>query len=218
MISCCTGQQAGIEKERFDNLLSVAGKLPVSAIPHLIRAIIRPIQSELMLSVAEKGAGPDMTPPQFFFDSIISCLSYEKMLREAPESSNYLLSLSHDIVLPWPWSLDCYIDSLSTIGRHHENPWKQDPINHYVELWLPWNIGFVRGGNHSITAGILAGEGEIKPQNVYDLSYLFETVKTDGKSWFVEGKKVEDVQSGRTAAVFEIGRILIKKWRPSRHV
>ncbi|ENZ0047743.1 DUF6710 family protein [Escherichia coli] len=40
-------------------------------------------------------------------------------------------------------------------------PWKQDKNNHYVDLWLPWRIGFMRRGNHSITAGILAGEGAL---------------------------------------------------------
>ncbi|WP_323129610.1 DUF6710 family protein, partial [Klebsiella pneumoniae] len=30
------------------------------------------------------------------------------------------------------------------------------PINHRVTLWLPWRIGFVRGGNHSIASGVLA--------------------------------------------------------------
>jgi hypothetical protein len=69
-------------------------------------------------------------------------------------------------------------------------------------------IGFVRGGNHSITAGILAGEGTVIPEHVYDMSWLFELVRTDGNHWFVDGQKAEAVKSGRSAAVFEIGRLL----------
>ncbi|WP_319950300.1 DUF6710 family protein, partial [Klebsiella pneumoniae] len=85
-----------------------------------------------------------------------------------------------------------------------------DNSNHYVELWLPWRIGFVGGGNHSITAGILAGEGTLIPEHVYDMSWLFELVRTDGNHWFVDDHKVEAVKSGRSAAVFEIGRLLVE--------
>lgn len=75
-------------------------------------------------------------------------------------------------------------------------------------MWLPWRIGFVRGGNHSITAGILAGEGTLIPAQVWDMSFLFERIKTDGIHWYVDGKKTETVKSWRTAAVFEIGRLI----------
>ncbi|WP_312826664.1 DUF6710 family protein, partial [Escherichia coli] len=81
--------------------------------------------------------------------------------------------------------------------------WQQDRTNHYVELWLPWRIGFVRGGNHSITAGILAGEGPLIPEHVWDMSFLFERISTDGLYWYVDGKKTEDVKSWRAAAIFE---------------
>ncbi|MEK8414470.1 hypothetical protein P2O56_17665, partial [Escherichia coli] len=97
-----------------------------------------------------------------------------------------------------------------TIGTHKGKPWKQDKNNHYVDLWLPWRIGFVHGGNHSITAGILAGEGSLIPEHVYDMSWMFELVRTDGNNWFVEGQKAEAVKSGRSAAVFEIGRLLVE--------
>ena len=114
------------------------------------------------------------------------------------------------MVLPWPWSLPRYIDNVSRIGVHKGKPWKQDKSNHYVDLWLPWRIGFVRGGNHSITAGILAGEGTLIPEHVYDMSWLFELVRSDGNLWFIGYQKVEVVKSCRSAAVFEIGRLFTK--------
>ncbi|WP_208952489.1 DUF6710 family protein [Rahnella sp. ChDrAdgB13] len=201
---------ASSEKNRFDHLLSVAEKLPVAALPDLLRAIVRPVQSDLLLAVAEEGADsrPDMTPQEFFFDGLIQVQSYEKMKEGELDSADYPLSLASDIVLPWPWSLSRYIDNLSYIGTHKGSPWKQDKINHYVDLWLPWRIGFVRGGNHSITAGILAGEGTVIPDHVYDMSYMFELVRADGVHWFVDGQKTEAVKSGRSAAVFEIGRLI----------
>ena len=124
-------------------------------------------------------------------------------------SDDYPLSLASDMVLPWPWNLSRYIDSVSYIGINKGMPWKQDTLNHYVDLWLPWRIGFVHSGNHSITAGILAGEGTIIPDHVYDMSYLFTLIRTDGVHWFVNGQKAEAVKSWRSAAVFEIGRLLV---------
>lgn len=55
---------AGSEKNRFDHLISVAQKLPIKALPDLIHAIVRPVQSDLLLAIAEEGtdARPDMTP------------------------------------------------------------------------------------------------------------------------------------------------------------
>ena len=201
---------AGNEKNRFDHLLSVAEKLPVEALPDLIRAIVRPVQSDFLLAVAEEGtdARPDMTPQEFFFEGLIQVQSYEKMKEGELDGADYPLSLASEMVLPWPWSLTRYIDNVSHIGTHKGRPWKQDKINHYVDLWLPWRIGFVRGGNHSIMAGILAGEGIVIPDHVYDMSYLFELVRTDGNHRFVDGQKVVALKSGRSAAVFEIGRLL----------
>lgn len=73
---------------------------------------------------------------------------------------------------------------------------------------LPWRIGFVRGGNHSIASGVLAGEGEVIPDTVYDMRYLLDIVSTDGYYWYMSGKICERVSDYRTAAFFEIGRLL----------
>lgn len=203
---------ADSKKNRFDHLLSVAERLPVKALPDLIRAIVRPIQSDLLLAVAEEGTDsrPDMTPQEFFFDGLIQVQFSEKMKEGELNSDDYPLSLASDMVLPWPWNLPRYIDSVSYIGIHKGMPWKQDKLNHYVDLWLPWRIGFVHSGNHSITAGILAGEGTVIPDHVYDMSYLFTLIRTDGIHWFVNGQKAEAVKSWRSAAVFEIGRLFVE--------
>ncbi len=114
----------------------------------------------------------------------------------------------------WPWKTSRYIDNLAQIGVNKGNPWVQDS-NHNVILWLPWKIGFVRGDNHSITAGILAGEGALVPNHVYDMSYLFDFINTDGANWYINGRKVEPVNSWRHAAYFEVGRLLANNNRSS---
>ncbi|EPB0598688.1 DUF6710 family protein [Escherichia coli] len=95
------------EKKRFNHLLSVAEKLPVKALPDLIRAIVRPVQSDFLLAVAEEGtdARPNMTPQEFFFKGLTQIQSYEKMKEGEMNGADYPLSLASDIVLPWPWSL-----------------------------------------------------------------------------------------------------------------
>ena len=69
------------EKKRLNHLLSVAEKLPVKALPDLIRAIVRPVQSDFLLAVAEEGtdARPNMTPQEFLFMGLTQIHSYVKM-------------------------------------------------------------------------------------------------------------------------------------------
>ncbi|UAN18603.1 DUF6710 family protein (plasmid) [Enterobacter asburiae] len=195
-------------KNNFDHLLSVASSLPILALPDFIRVIVRPLQSDFLLAVAEEGtdARPDMDPEEFFFKGIREVQDYDRMKSGERNPQDYPLSLASDMVLPWPWSRSRYINNVSRIGTAKGRPWQQDRNNHYVELWLPWRIGFVEGGNHSITAGIIAGEGTLIPQHVWDMSFLFERIRTDGIHWYVDDRKTETVKSWRTAAVFEIGR------------
>lgn len=203
--------QINKSRTRFEHLLMVANQLPKAALPDLLRAIVRPIQSEFLLVVAEEGsdARPDLDEDSFFFAGISQLLDIDKMNLAEKNNADYPLSLATDMVLPWPWKMERYLSNLSTIGTSKGNPWKQDFGNHYVTVWLPWKIGFVKGGNHSIMAGILAGEGIVIPNHVYDMSYLFEKIKTDGVYWYVNGHKKEAIGSWRHAAFFEIGRLLI---------
>ncbi|WP_309775297.1 DUF6710 family protein [Escherichia coli] len=61
-----------------------------------------------------------------------------------------------------------------------------------------------------VRLGLNPREGSLIPEHVYDMSWMFELVRTDGNNWFVEGQKAEAVKSGRSAAVFEIGRLLVE--------
>ncbi|MEG3133047.1 DUF6710 family protein [Rouxiella sp. T17] len=42
------------------------------------------------------------------------------------------------------------------------------------------------------------------------MSFLFALIRTDGVHWFVSGQKAEAVKSWRSAAVFEMGRLLVE--------
>lgn len=211
---------------RFTHLLKTAHDIAAinpNGLIDLVRAILRPLQSDYLLGIAERGqdALPAIVSYTFFGSDVrdrlftLDGVNWRGRKLEAP---CYKLQLSRDIVLPCAWSYAGYINALATIGstkqpenadRRYQGCWRQDQ-NHRVDLWLPWGIGFVNGGNHSITAGILAGEGEIKPDTVYDMSFLLDELQCDGVH-FIDtqtGTHLGAVLDWRTAAVFEIGRLM----------
>lgn len=183
----------------------------------LVRALLRPIQAEHMLAVAER---PQHQAPgsldyiSFFFNLNTVAESSEFYLRHKPE---FRINLSKDIVLPTPWKRDRYANALATIGAGKcQGEWEQDG-NHSIAVWWPWRIAFVLGGNHSITAGILLGEGELLATEVYDLTPIFERVICDGITYrdIKTGKILGKVNDTRRAAAFEIGRLMIKYKLPN---
>lgn len=198
-----------LDKIKFDHVLSLAASLPSAARHNLLRALIRPIQSDYVLAVGAEGqdARPTLDEGQFFFQSLFDYISFEQLSHQKLMPEEYPLSLASDIVLPWPWSMNCYKGCLS-IGSRQGNPWYFDSSNHIVELWLPWRIGFVKGGNHSLAAGILAGEGLLLPERVFNMQDLLSRVSTDGVEWFGDGRPVEKVRDWRTAAFYELGRLV----------
>ncbi|MFA0998388.1 MULTISPECIES: DUF6710 family protein [Pseudomonas syringae group] len=218
----------------FDHLLKVAGKIAEinpNGLHDLIRAILRPLQSEQLLGVAEGGqdAVPIIEAGSFFGSAVRDHLFSAdgmKWLGIAQPKETFVISLSRDIIFPSPWSLNRYVSAIATIGSakaggntdargyrssNYQGPWQQDD-NHRVEMWLPWKISFVHGGNHSIAAGVLAGEGEVIPDSVFDMSHLLDTLRCDGHSVFRidSGDLVGSISDPRKAAVFEIGRLLSK--------
>ncbi|MCL2307222.1 MAG: hypothetical protein FWC38_03125 [Proteobacteria bacterium] len=202
-------------EEVFQNTLEIANdiaKVNKSALKSLVRALLRPIQSERFISVVENPehkALPQIVTGNFFFDGFSETIKVSHyLLKPTPERK---ILLNRDIILPTPWQKSRFCDALSMIGKDKEKgAWTQDD-NHSVEIWFPWHISFVKGGNHSITAGILAGEGEIVASDVYDFSPIFEHIKCDGKYYKStdNGQILGEVKNIRIATAFEIGRLMI---------
>jgi hypothetical protein len=85
---------------------------------------------------------------------------------------------------------------------------------------LPWGIAFVNGGNHSISVGIVGGEGVLQPNEVYDMSKMLDLVQCDGQHYRAvsNGQILDRVHDTRIAAVFEVGRMLrTHRITPMRH-
>lgn len=123
------------------------------------------------------------------------------------------LYLGRDLVVPFPWHAERFVNNLATLGSVNENPWQQDNINHHITLWLPLGIAWVTGGNHSITAGIIQGEGKITAHDIYDISPIYEHVVCDGETFRTThyNEVIAPVTSPEWAAIFEIGRIMLER-------
>lgn len=192
-----------------------------------IKAVLRPLQAEQLLCTVEIGLEPTKAEWawDFFGPAVRDRLFDADGATWRPinlDPSQFPVELGRDLVLPSPWNPQCFVSALATIGskkgdvsapagtQRWQGAWREDAVNHAVVFWLPWRIGFVHGGNHSITAGVLAGEGRVTPDAVNDMAYLFDELRADGE-WFYcirSGRKLAALADPRLGATFEIGRLI----------
>lgn len=168
----------------------------------LIKLVLRPIQSKHLLdayvkgdhrAVNEIGLDNNLGFRSFITAEVDGRLVGDRTLTSwlfsddcKITSEKPTLSLSSDIVLPTPWHPQSIIANLGKIGNGRQNGVFKQSTNHSVIYLYPLMIGLVNGGNHSIMQGILDGNGEIKPAEVYDISCLLSAVRFDGYDWLSE--------------------------------
>lgn len=214
--------EAAEQRHAFANLMDMARAIAAqnpAGLREYLRALLLPLQAEHMLLAAQRdkhGAPAQIEDRTFFFD-ILKVSSYCD--RYVALAQPMRISLARDIVLPTPWVREGYAAALACIGEGRvKGEWKQDHLNHALKVWMPWRIAFVAGGNHSITSGILSGQGELEVTHVYDFSHLFETVECDAV-WYhntVTKQRIAKVHDIRRAAAFEVGRLIAAAGRTSR--
>jgi hypothetical protein len=184
----------------FRNVMDMAhdlADLNPAALHDLVKLLLRPMQSSAIVGVVENTAHQSpasIDGANFFFDDR-RVRSIDEGCRLELPNDQFRVRLATDVVLPWPWNRQRIANALAGIGTgkvHGE--WTQDFSNHLLTLWLPWGIAFVGGGNHSLTAGIVAGEGELVPERVYDMSALLHMIRCDGHHF-------RDVETGRVVAL-----------------
>lgn len=199
----------------FENLMSFAHKIAEKnpdALVEFVRMLARPLQSEIMLDPASKGARrdvPSIDTRNFFWEQ--QYVHFAQLKRTNRRRNDIEVELARDVVIPCPWDPTRLVCSLTSIGRGRcWGRWKVDGKNHGLILWLPWGIAFVAGGNHSITAGIIGAAGKIKPAEVKDMSGIFRLVKCDGYNYTsLDGLSIiAEVNDSRVAAIFETGRLM----------
>lgn len=203
-----------VAHEQFVNIMSMAQAVAdnnPSGLHSFVRALLLPIQAEQMLAVSERRlheAPQALDWNSFFFEIFPVATLDELYRRDKPVVS---VNLARDIVLTTPWHRSRYESALANIGEGKPcGSWRPDD-NHGLALCWPWKVAFVLGGNHSIAAGILAGEGELTATDVYDLAPVLDRVYCDGNEYrTASGHFIASVDDPRKAAVYEIGRLMIK--------
>ncbi len=138
-----------MEKEIFSNLIECAEKIEKEANPfckrqcflELICAILRPLQSELLLGALEEGEQTDKkikdkeeATNYIFGQEITEKYIWPLDCKLEYDASQHELYFYKDIILVVPWnrsvSYDRYIQALCNYGNGKPQPWKQDAGNH----------------------------------------------------------------------------------------
>lgn len=211
-------------RERFAQLLLAADEIAAlnkQALPSMVRALARPLQARRLTQALENklhGAPKEVNFDDLFFPTFAPLTGDGQTLydltrrdRTSERVLNYKLRLSRDIVLPAAWHRGWLVNTLANIGSSKSaGAWRPD-VNHSVELILPFGLGRVLGGNHSITAGIADGEGWV-PAKPCDLSKAYAHVVYDGVEFVRkhDGAVLSSPAEEESGILFEIGRLMVK--------
>jgi hypothetical protein len=187
------------------------------ALVDLVRLLGRPVQADAVariLSVAGEPEVREITPVTLLFSTWEPLASdgrtFYDPARRLPEQR--VVDLGVDPVLPWPWCRNRLVGTLAHIGEGRSwGPWTEDPLNHRLSVWLPMGLAWVRGGNHSLAAGLFQGRGRVTAREVLDVSAVYEHVVCDGARFLRQhdGRALGPVGRVEMAAVFEVGRLMV---------
>lgn len=209
---------------QFNNVMGWARRLAAdtnrAGLEDLIKLVLRPVQAAQMRAAVTRR--PHLAPESLWWTRCMGALwevpapngtwlSFVlKNCRQAVDESHTVL-LSRDVVLPTLWSTSSIRSSLGSIGAGRQLGRFQQDLNHHVMLMLPLGIVWVGGGNHSITQGILSGEGQLIPSEVLDVSSVVAAVRFNGECWVcpVTGARLEGPTYVEFGWAWEISRLLL---------
>lgn len=219
-----------------DTFFEYTEKHPIFA---YIRTFTMYIQTKNSLNIAKQNGDkikyishPSETKESFnytsayfnFFDEYIK--KYAVLNKKSILLNNHLtINLGIDPIVSQVWKVDRLSDNLRNIGQNvikknlylvdlpkgfieKPNKFKQDN-NHNTAYIYP--IGYIQVlvGNHSINAGIMKSEGELKVTNIYDVSSLYKRYSFDGTYLIDHEKDKKTELIFEFGALFEIGRIML---------
>lgn len=206
------------QREEFQRIMEVAhgiAEWDPAALPAFVKLVGRAAQARAMTELlrhAQDEGDCDYDSDEVLFSASAPLTAdgrnFKTLKREV--SYGHPLKLGVDIILPWPWSRERMMVSLSKLRPGGKwGKWRQDR-NHCVELWLPLNVGWVIGGNHSIAAGIIHARCEVIPEIAYDISDVYDHVVCDGLDFrrAHDHSLIAPVSDLEMAAIFEVGRIM----------
>lgn len=154
----------------------------------------------------------------------IDHILFENLLAESKyyKIDDLYISNARDPILTKIWKKSSIVDTIKNIGNgmmnkhfynndvERENVFEFDKVNHMAQYFYPLGITYVYNGNHSIFSGMNKGEGNIKVNTLFDVSYLYEYFYFDG-IYLKNGKTQEKHKIYfEIGVLFEIGRLLLE--------
>lgn len=211
-------------RRRFTELMNAVdevAEINKYAVPSIARAVARPMQARILAKAIlypQHQAQVSADFDKLFFPDHVPVSADGRSLAElqqrppqATAQPLYRLALSRDVLLPWAWHRRRLVSALASIGSSKTSgAWRCD-LNHQVQILLPFGLALVHGGNHSIAAGIVDGEGEVfaEPR---DLSVVYDHVRYDGIAFVREhdGRRLNTPSAEEPGMLFEIGRKMLQ--------
>lgn len=194
-----------------------------------IKVFTDAIQNQLAVEIIKNGRDNVEIQKGHYFNTVdalnhsINSILFKNLysLSNRYKASDLKISNGKDPILTSIWESDRIVDNMSNIGKgmmekasfengvKKENTFKFDSMNHLSRYIYPWGITQVNNGNHSIFSGMNKGEGYICPNEVYDVSYLYNIYYFDGT--YLINKHTEDRNEilFEIGSIFEIGRLLL---------
>ncbi|RHW36015.1 hypothetical protein D1B31_18170 [Neobacillus notoginsengisoli] len=211
--------------ENFQSIMFVANSLLKSDSPSriydLVYALGKPYQFDV-INKCIKGT-PLSRDSAFAFEHLFLKNSNENYRFMKDDSTGRLINYSNrltrttinpsnSLIFSFPWHLNRLCDAFENVGEKVGSKWEVDPLNHRVVHIYPLNIGYVTNGNHSTVMNIINNEAPMNITDELDLSLVYDEIYTDGKYFRrIQDKKILDkVTSVEFAAIFEIGRLILK--------
>jgi hypothetical protein len=192
-----------------------AGNNPM-VLKTLIRAIGMKRQSDLILALPKcpQGQSNERIPHYRWRQFLFPWADQFKVAQDPAKPVT--ISLASDVILPWPWAENRYLERHILIGKdvpkkkNHKDPsWTQDR-NHEVTLVRPLNFAFVNSGNHSIMVGVMKQEGFVVPEVILDITPIFSDLMLtpDFSSYSYKGESMK-IRDHEMATAIELCRRLV---------
>lgn len=143
----------------------------------LVRLCVRHHQTALLVApVLGDDDGPEGDPfNSLFFGALDEeGQDFHDLAQLVPY--NAPVNLSDGLIWTAPWEPEHYRRALLRSGPGwYERAWAQQDDQDGT-VYLPWGLYCVGNGNHSAASGILRGDGQLTPEETFDLRLVLERV------------------------------------------
>lgn len=219
------GKDENTDVNQFKYLMEWANRIASTkneeGLRDLIKIVLRPVQAKHMRDAYLKSAHGAPEPlwwpnsmslfgySEVLKSNILSYVSQNCVVKDVKEAEE--LNLASDVLLPTVWHPSSLVNTLGMIGPGLPAKEFEPSTNHCVTYMHPLGIGWVNGGNHSISQAIVRGQGTLVPTEFIDVTSLIQAIRYDGSHWrcIGSGKQLGTPRYPEFGWVWEIGRHLV---------